>query len=142
MLEYLNIFTSHGFINVLKHPTRLSSNSATLIDHIFTNDFNSTNFTSGILTSDISDHFPSFIMINDIMKIKSKDQIKEGRNFSKYNLKQFKEGLASYDWSYITECTDVQTAYDLFWKNLSYFFDIFLWYQKKLIAINIKLKSG
>ena len=55
----------------------------------------------------------------------------EGTFFSKKDLqlhssfKQFKEGLASYDWSYITECTDVQTAYDLFWKNLSYFFDIY-----------------
>ena len=50
-----NIFT-HGFIPFSTNPTRITDHSATLIDHIYTNRTD-TNMTSGIITTDISDHF-------------------------------------------------------------------------------------
>ena len=57
--EYVeNIFT-HGFIPLITKPTRITDHSATLIDHIYTNRTD-TNMTSGIITTDISDHFGMF----------------------------------------------------------------------------------
>ena len=53
---------SLGCKNVIKKPTRMTTHSATLIDHIYTN--NSQNhITAGILIDDISDHLPTFILI-------------------------------------------------------------------------------
>ena len=63
---------SLGCENVIKKPTRITTHSATLIDHIFTN--NSQNhITAGILIDDISDHLPTFILIEtkNIKKVKS-----------------------------------------------------------------------
>ena len=63
---------SLGCENVIKKPTRITTHSATLIDHIYTN--NSQNhITAGILIDDISDHLPTFILIEtkNIKKVKS-----------------------------------------------------------------------
>ena len=44
-------------------PTRVTSKSKSLIDHIYTNDIKH-RINSGILVSDISDHFPVFAIIS------------------------------------------------------------------------------
>ena len=45
------------FIPVINKPTRVSKTSATIIDHIWTNDMHNYSF-SGILYTSVSDHFP------------------------------------------------------------------------------------
>ena len=52
-------------------PTRITNHSKTLIDHIYFNDFNKLT-TSGIIISDINDHYGIFILTfkyNHILKI-------------------------------------------------------------------------
>ena len=61
--EFLNINSTNGFIDFINYPTRLNGNNATLIDQIFSN-IDSNSINSGILISDLSDHLPSFILIN------------------------------------------------------------------------------
>ena len=56
---YLENFMSKGFIPIITKPTRFSTHSATLLDHIFTRCDNIYEKPFGcILTSVISDHFP------------------------------------------------------------------------------------
>ena len=50
-----NIFTS-GFLPVIVKPTRVTPSTATLIDHIYTNDISNTG-QSGIIITDVADHF-------------------------------------------------------------------------------------
>ena len=53
---------SLGCENMIKKPTRITTHSATLIDHIYT--INTQNhITAGILKNDISDHLPIFVLI-------------------------------------------------------------------------------
>ena len=52
------------FYPMINKPTRVTSNSASLIDNIFINRTHNKNHTSGILYTDISDHFPIFIIDN------------------------------------------------------------------------------
>ena len=54
--DYLDNLFSNGFIPEITKPTRITSHSATLIDHIYTNKPDFT-FSSGIILTDISDHF-------------------------------------------------------------------------------------
>jgi len=35
-IEYLSMLTSHGLFPLITKPTRITANSATVIDHIFT----------------------------------------------------------------------------------------------------------
>ena len=52
------------FFPLITRPTRITSNRATLIDDIFTNNLN--NFSvSGIMFWDISDHLPIFTLLLD-----------------------------------------------------------------------------
>ena len=62
--EFLDTWLSNGYMPHLTLPTRVTYSSATLIDNIFTKSIKTNFITSkGILTTDISDHYPSFIEI-------------------------------------------------------------------------------
>ena len=56
--EYLDMLHSNNISPVITKPTRITNHTATLIDHIYTNNTNQT--ISGIATVDISDHLPTF----------------------------------------------------------------------------------
>ena len=66
-----NIF-SNAYIPLITKPIRLTSHSATLIYHIYTNDI-SRSYKSGIIITDIADHFGIFTIIQNIIdKLKPK----------------------------------------------------------------------
>ena len=56
--QYIDMLYSYDLLPVITKPTRITSHTATLIDHIYTNTIN--NLVSGIVTVDISDHLPIF----------------------------------------------------------------------------------
>lgn len=60
--NYVHIMYSFGFYPCINRPTRVSCNSATIIDNIWTNDTTSLR-TNGILMTDQSDHFAPFTKI-------------------------------------------------------------------------------
>ena len=57
--NYVDLFFSMGLYPVINKPTRVCSNSSTLIDNIFTNSIDDSS-VSGIIFSDLSDHYPIF----------------------------------------------------------------------------------
>ena len=57
--DYISSLISKSFIPIITLPTRIKQQSATLIDHIWTNKICSS-YYSGILISSHSDHFPVF----------------------------------------------------------------------------------
>ena len=57
--DYVDNIFSQGFLPLITKPTRVTSSSATLIDHIYSNDICS-NSTSGIVLTDVADHFGIF----------------------------------------------------------------------------------
>ena len=62
--EFLDPMFSNSFIPLVNKPTRITSNSATLIDNIFTNEYKNENkYMTGILITDISDHYPIFHIV-------------------------------------------------------------------------------
>ena len=48
---------------LIDKPTRITETSATLLDHIITNDINNKDVNNGIAYSDISDHLAVFAII-------------------------------------------------------------------------------
>ena len=61
---YLDGIFSRGFLPLILRPTRICSTSASLIDHMFTNDIMQLSF-SGILLTDVADHFGTFHITNN-----------------------------------------------------------------------------
>ena len=55
---------------VINKQTRVIKNTATAIDHIFLNSVTTTKFKTGIIKSDISDHFSIFFVADYNIHIK------------------------------------------------------------------------
>ena len=73
--NYLNLLFQKNFIPVINKPTRVPRNNATIMDHINTNHFLNNDMHSGIITADISHHFPIFLISKDLMLNSSNDPI-------------------------------------------------------------------
>ena len=57
--DYINSLISRSFLPLITLPTRIKHQSATLIDHIWSNRI-CKQYTAGILINSLSDHFPVF----------------------------------------------------------------------------------
>ena len=100
-------------------PTRVTSTSSTLIDHIYyyegSNVKRNVAIKSGNLLNDLSDHLPNFTLImqnnNPVTDYKRRPLI---RIFSEKNKQKFAHEMASTDWNNLFKETDVNVAYQLF----------------------------
>ena len=60
---FVDLSMELGFLPLISKPTRVTDHSATLIDHVWTNDLVE-EVVSGVLMSDASDHFAPFIYVS------------------------------------------------------------------------------
>ena len=95
--DYLNMLYSNNLLPVITKPTRLTHHSATLIDHIYTN--TTSQIISGIITVDLSDHFP-VICITDI-PVKRHNTVRYYRDYSKYNEDSYLQDISTVNWNAI-----------------------------------------
>ena len=75
--DFVNLIFQHSLVPIVNKPTRVTKNNATLIDYIITNSFMDQENLTGILKTDISDHFPFFtisVKHNLILTIKSNNK--------------------------------------------------------------------
>ena len=83
--EFVDIMSSNAFVPLITRPTRVTATSATLIDNIFTDNFeNFRDSFQGILVTDISDQYPVFF-INRVSKIREIDIFVEQRIYNDSN---------------------------------------------------------
>ena len=68
--EFVNDVISQGFLPKITRPTRITPHSATLIDHIYSNDNRPTSQIdiSGIIITDLADHFGTFHIVSKCKK--------------------------------------------------------------------------
>jgi exonuclease III len=111
---YLNTILTNGFLQIQSKASRIDGNSSTLLDHIITNLSNRT-FQTGILISDISDHFITFMFNGKNLKPPEQTHCLS-RNFSLPNLNNFKTLLSQQDWSPVYNANEVDPYYDNFWE--------------------------
>ena len=64
--DYVNTLHSMGCSQVIANPTRITANSSSLLDHIYTNNHNQQILTHA-LYSDLSDHLPVLIMTKNFI---------------------------------------------------------------------------
>ena len=91
--DFLDTMYANGFIPLINRPTRVTSQTATLIDHLYTNNLNVSNaMFQGILVTDITDHYPIFHMCRlfNFSCSNERDEYFYTRRMNVYNLKNFK----------------------------------------------------
>ena len=84
----------------------------------FTNQAQKSSIINGILTCDLSDHFPiTYIFFSD-KNPKVVDEFRFKRTINETTRKKFKQDVNDSNWSHIIEDNDPQTSYSQFHKQL------------------------
>ncbi len=118
--EYVdNIFT-RGFIPQITKPTRISSNSATLIDHIYSNLISSS--ISGIIVTDVADHFGIYHITSQRNKEPKQPKLTK-RFFSENNINKLNKLLLQTNFAPAIQ-QDPNEAYNIFFKIYKEKFDM------------------
>lgn len=115
--EFLDLMYSHALFPSITKPTRVTTTSATLIDNIFCNNvYNQSDIFTGILYTDVSDHFPVFHIDYSNQLKKAPRQMKR-RMYTQANMTLFSEKVRDHDWSPVLSQTDSQAAYTCFFND-------------------------
>ncbi len=112
--NFLDGIFSHGFLPLITKPTRICSTSATLIDHILTNDIISPH-QSGIIINDVADHFGTFCILHGKNKHNNPSQTRS-RSFSANNINTFKTSLNEINFDHLLNQDCPNEAYNEFLK--------------------------
>ena len=109
--HYVDTMFSLGLYPLIDKPTRIIAYSATLIDHIFTNELDST-VSSGLLINDISDHLPIFAICKykDVQWTQS-PKFRLIRKTSDSCIAALKDDLLSSNWDNVTNECGLQSIY-------------------------------
>ena len=110
LLEMLMNFKLSPLITL---PTRVTSTSATLIDHIYKS-VSSDNVVAGTLLSDITDHFINFMIIDQDKPYRELPKKKSYRSYHENNIKTLNEYLENADWSNVLENENPNKSYEIF----------------------------
>ena len=111
--SFIDMMYSHSYLPLINKPTRVTSQSMTLIDNIYTN-CTLNNIERGIFFTDISDHLPIFCIINSAKPNKSTTEFIHKRIYSTKNFEKYKEMITNVDWvNPILASNDPQEAFTL-----------------------------
>ena len=114
--EYLNLLYSHNFLPIINRPTRITEQSATLIDHIMCNNFGpSISCYQGILVTDISDHYPVFHVAQYTEFKKDENKFILKRKMCPSNYAMFKDTISITDWSSVLNENDSDRSFTKFY---------------------------
>ena len=114
--DFIELNLDNNLIPSITRPTRITKNSATLIDNIILSQSLLVQYESRIILDDISDHLPSLVKLEDVSEKKNIKKIITSQNIGKWNLEKINNSLLKQNWSsVITENVDesFNNVYDL-----------------------------
>ena len=103
---------SKGYRPLITKPTRVTTYSATLIDHIYSN-ATSQNYDSGIIISDVAEHFGAFYASRKYSS-KNLPTYTRTRQMKQVNISNFKELLSSTEFNTVLSDECPNSAYNTF----------------------------
>ena len=120
--DYINSLISKSFLPMITLPTRIKQQSATLIDHIWTNKVSSY-YKSGIIINSLSDHFPVFYFEEDkYQKIELPEKIT--RQINAKTIPAFCKLLKATSWTSVSNQSDPKLAFENFFEKFNLARDI------------------
>ena len=123
--DFFNSIFQHSLVPIVNKPTRVTKNNATLIDYIITNSFMDQENLTGILKTDISDHFPIFtISVKHRLYSSDKKLTIRKRIINADSIKKFRDILSEVDWGNLYSISNPNDAYEYFLKVFSGIYDL------------------
>ena len=113
--DFVDLMYSIGFLPLINKPSRITTESATIIDNIFTNDINyCSNYFNGLLINDISDHLPVFVICNKNVDRNVTKKYVQIRSINNNNIVSLQNELSAQSWESVINSDDVNVAYSNF----------------------------
>ena len=107
------LMNSYNFSQLINKPTRVTQNSATLLDHIYTTNVNKIS-QSGVIETGISDHYMTYCTRKITRDQIGKHNSVKIRSMKNYCKDTFIDKLKSMQWSTVLDCTSVTIAWTIF----------------------------
>ena len=112
--DFFNFAFQNSIFPVINRPTRVTKTSATIIDHILTNSIIDSLLHSGIVKTDISDHFAVFCLLKTNFEQSNIKNIIVKRDINKASIAHFKSLFNSIDWNLVTQTSLPNDSYNIF----------------------------
>lgn len=131
--EFLLQSFANGFLPLVGKPTRVTDNSRSCIDQIFTNRiFNRMN--SGIILNNISDHFPIFSVCQQNHDKKKRDSFIFRTTMNENTWNNYLTYLNNINWTPILESNSTENCFSLFMTELYRAHNLF--FKPKKVKVN------
>ena len=111
--DFFDIAFQKSIFPVINRPTRVTKTSATIIDHILTNSIIDSLLHSGIVKTDISDHFAVFCLLKTNFEQSNIKNIIVKRGINEAIIKHFKSLFNSIDWNLVTQASLSNNSYNI-----------------------------
>ena len=98
-------------ITTINKPTRVTRQTASVIDHIITDSIMHAWFKSGTIKTDISDRFPTFFCYKHIAENEDAKTEFISKRFSDQSIGMFEIRLRDINWSKVRQCRNAMKAY-------------------------------
>lgn len=120
--DLFNLLYSHSMIPAISKPTRITHNTATLIDNIYVSAKKIKSINSGIILTDLSDHFPVFTFIDHKEQNKKRKLYVKHRVLNNAALDGIKNDMQDLEWQTLSSC-NTNEAYTYFTQTLQNIID-------------------
>ena len=107
----VDTFFEFGFYPLINIPTRITENTGSVLDHIWTNIMD-VPVKTAVIADPVSDHLP--VIMNLCIEMSKEKEIVEKRRFSEKAIEKFNNFLQEMDISDILSQKSTNGAYDLF----------------------------
>ena len=132
----LNLINQNGMIPTIKKPTRVTRKMAAAIDHTLSNSFINTAIKTGIIKSDVSDHFPVCLFIpSGEVFVETEIVYKYKRIINDETIEASTQNLYEKNLNDIESIRNPKDAYSIFIEKFRTMYD------KHFPLKNIKLKT-
>ena len=90
--DFMNLTYSLGCIPLITHPTRITTTSSTLLDHVYTNNVPGEH-KSFILVEDVSNHLPVMVCFNLSLPKREKSTVTQTRDTKNFDIEKILDKL-------------------------------------------------
>ena len=110
--KFVNFAFQSSLITLTNKPTRVTRTNATAVDHILTNAFLNKQIETGIIKTEISDHFPIFLITDPITlsEIKNKRTLLYKRTINTATKENSRKIYGRKTWNYIKQIDNPNEA--------------------------------
>ena len=116
--EFLELNLKNNLMPCVSKPTRITTNTATLIDNIFISEKLIGHTNPSIIVNDMSDHLPIHLILNDQKKCVRESQTIKTRAFTDSAVANISNQMTNLNWKELLDDKDVNTGFNIFHEKL------------------------